>query len=461
MEFTLTKSQQTCFDFIENTNANTAVLGKPGVGKSVLIHALIKHGRKTYVIAAPTGLAALNVDGRTLHSIFRLPTSEGIIDPGYDRWPDERAISHIKYNIHALIVDECSMVRADAFDYIDRLMRYAKGKDLPFGGVQVVLIGDFFQLPPVVKTDERKQLRLANYLSEFLFDSHVFGSNFSVLQLDEVLRQKGDPDFIDLLHKARTGELRIADLKSLNKQVGHPEDLRINLVGTNRMAEDVNAFKLNKLPEPTVTFMGEKFGEWPALPAEERLNLRIGAQVMVKMNGADRPPKHKGEFFSEVVNGTLGVVRDIIPAISDHAAKELGNEGIQLTELQKVDRVIIDIDPESEGGHLVTIYRKQWERKIKERGSDGKWTERVIATYNQVPVALAWAISIHKSQGQTFEKVHIDATKIFAAGQLYVALSRCKSMAGISLQVPVNLNMFWANRDVMRFMGELETQTTP
>jgi ATP-dependent exoDNAse (exonuclease V) alpha subunit len=442
MEFPLTKNQQSVFNTVEGNNTNLLIHGKPGVGKSVLIRALTEEGRKTYSLAAPTGLAALNIGGKTLHSIFRIPVSEGIIEPTFNKFPnDDRVINNIKYNIHHLIIDEISMVRADVFDYLDRLMRYCKGKeDLPFGGAQLIVIGDFFQLPPVVKREENQQLRLVGYSSPFIFSSKVFQGHFKTLTLDEVLRQKGDPAFIDILHHARTGEVKPGHMKLLNKQVGHPDDLRIKLAGTNAMAEAINQGELKKIQQPAVTFEAYKFGEWPQDPVEQLLTLKVGAQVMVKMNGADKPEgiRGGGEFKSQVVNGTLGIIKEIPTPTA---------EGVETVILEK------------ENGTLVTIYRKRWERKIKEKDSDGKWEERVIASFEQMPLTLAWAISIHKSQGQSFEKVHIDAGRIFAPGQLYVALSRCRSLAGLSFESNITTDKFWANRDVLQFFDDLENVT--
>jgi ATP-dependent DNA helicase PIF1 len=449
VEFQLTKNQQKCFDTIESSDACTLVHGKPGVGKSVLIRALVENGRKTYTLAAPTGLAALNIGGRTLHSIFRLPVSEGIIAPDFNRFPnDDRVIAHIKYSIKHLIIDEVSMVRADAFDYIDRLMRYAKGNDQPFGGAQLIVIGDFYQLPPVVTRDEVPQLRDAGFSSPFIFSSKVFQGNFNTLILDEVLRQKGDPTFIKLLNSARTGDVTTKDMENLNKSVGQPEDIRIKLAGTNKQADEINLRELNSIDSPLVQFEANKFGEWPADPVSQLLTLKVGAQVMVKMNGADRPEGLRGEFKSRVVNGTLGVITEI----KDRPTRSTEEEIIAGNTRENQQCVIIKLD----NGETVPIYRKRWERKIKEKiGSE--WEERVIASYEQIPLALAWAISIHKSQGQSFDKVHIDAEKIFAPGQLYVGLSRCRSLAGLSLQSKVTTNKFWANRDVIRFFNEVET----
>lgn len=428
MEFQLTTNQQQVFDLVEGTSDNILICGKPGVGKSVLIRALVESGNKTYTLAAPTGLAALNIGGRTLHSIFRLPISQGIITPDYDKFPiDDRVVNNIRYNIKHLIIDEISMVRADTFDYVDRLMRYCKQQpDKPFGGAQIIAVGDFFQLPPVVIKDESKQLKDVGYASPFMFDALV-GKAFKVVELNEVLRQKGDMTFLEILDSARTGSVVPKQVSILNERVQPLEGLRIVLAGTNKQAEEINQGKLARIDSEQKMFSSTKFGDWPALPAEEFLRLKVGAQVMVKMNGADRPEGFKGDFPSVVVNGTLGVVKEM-----------------------EDNRVLIDLGNDSE----VWIYRRRWERKVKEK-FEGMWEERIVASFEQIPLALAWAISIHKSQGQTFEQVHIDASRIFAAGQLYVALSRAKSMAGITLQSRVDARKFFADRNVIRFYNSI------
>lgn len=438
MELTPNKEQQTAFNLIENTNKNVLLCGKPGVGKSFLIRMLTELGRKSYTLAAPTGLAALNIatkfaNAKTLHSLFRLPVSGGIVAPNFNNFTiDDNTVKHIRYQIKHLIIDEISMVRADMFDYINRLLRFVKGVDTPFGGIQVICIGDFYQLPPIVQSFEQKQMNDVGYDSPFIFSAKCFKDNFEIFTLSEVMRQKGDPKFIDLLDNARTGYMTAKNIGDLNRVVKPADDLTIRLCGTNDLADEVNTKFLTAIDAPPFQYIGEKFGEWPALPVDPQLTLKVGAQVIVKVNAADRPPNFKGKFKSDIVNGTLGKVHKIIE-----------NDGER--------KVII----ETIKGALVTIYTKRWERKVKVFENDA-WEEKIVASYVQMPLQLAWAISIHKSQGQTFDKVHIDAAKIFAPGQLYVALSRCRSMKGLSLQSEVSARKFWANPKVVEFFETIE-----
>lgn len=433
MEFQLTKNQQETFDLVEYSTTNIFVTGKPGVGKSVLIHALTELSKKHYILAAPTGLAAINIGGKTLHSIFRLPASDGIIHPTYNNFTNDVAtLAYIKYKVNHLIIDEVSMVRCDMFDFIDRLMRFAKERDEPFGGAQVIIVGDFYQLPPVAKTEDLVQLKQAGYASPFVFSSKVF-ETFTMVELSEVLRQKGDPKFIKLLHSARTGDVDDKQLAMLNKLVSKPTDVRIKLTSTNKIAEQVNLTELEKIESQAYTSNAVEYGTWPAYPAEKILRLKVGAQVMVKMNKADIPQGHRGHIDSKVVNGTLGVIQEVCPQ----------KDGIQKHVKVKL-----------RDGHVAKIYVQRWERKEKVE-TDGKWHEEVKASYEQLPLALAWAISIHKSQGQSFDFVHVDANRIFAPGQLYVALSRARSMAGLSLNSKVTAKQFFANKDVKRFFKQM------
>lgn len=463
-EYKLTKSQQHAFDLIEGTADNYFLFGKPGVGKSVLINHLIEHGLKDYTIAAPTGLAALNVNGRTLHSLFRIPTSAGILHPEYNAYTqDDRALGYI-WQIRTLVIDEVSMVRVDLFDYVDRLLRHVRKNNQPFGGIQVVLVGDFFQLPPVTMAADARELKAVGYSSPFIFCSKVFQQSFKTLMLTEVLRQKGDPKFVKLLDGARMGYVKDPEIKALNKRVVPIEDIRIKLCATNKEADQINGGHLRGIEGKGVTFEAEIFGEWPAYPIDSQLVLKVGAQVMVRMNSADRHPRFRGDFESQVVNGTIGIIEEIKDTPSVNKINKPLLEDVM--EALNIDEPISDpgFEPyvviRTEDGNTHRIYTKRWERKKKVRLEDGSWEEKLMASYEQMPLSLAWAISIHKSQGQSFDKVHIDATRIFAAGQLYVALSRCRSLDGITLESPVHAKKFWADLEVKRFFNDVEEQLT-
>lgn len=431
-EFPLTKDQQRIFEIVEGSNDNVCIHGVPGSGKSVLNNALQNDGKKTYTMAAPTGLAAQNIAGRTIHSIFGIPVSFGVIAPTFNKFPTNRnQVANITYNVKRLIIDEISMVRADQLDYIDRCLRYFKRINLPFGGIQLIAVGDFFQLPPIVKGEEKKQFTDYGYESEFAFHARAF-SSIKIESLTEVLRQKGDNKFIKLLHEVRMaekGSLSLKHMVMLNDRVDEPDGICVRLVGANAQADDINAMELAKLPGEPFEFHATSYGEWEKVPVDQVITLKIGAQILVKKNKANIPMGQRGD--SDIVNGTLGVVEEII------------------TDDPELKRIVIRL----RNGETATIFEQRWERKIKHQ-DEGEWGEKTVAGYEQLPVSLAWAISIHKSQGMTMERVHIDLSRIFAGGQVYVALSRCKSLDGITLESRINRDKVYANKTVLDYFNK-------
>lgn len=438
----LTTDQQLIYNIVENTDCNILIHGKPGVGKTVLIRALDMLGEKDYSKAAPTGLAAINMGGgaKTLHSLFMIPVS-GIVPPDYNKFTNNpNVINHVRYAVKHLIIDEISMVRSDILDYIDRFMRFVKEINEPFGGIQVICVGDFFQLPPVVNSADRKAMVGHGWKSEFAFDAKCF-EGFQTVELNEVLRQKGDDKFINVLHSSRTGAIKPAQLAVLNKRVEKCTDFRIRLCGTNKQAEEVNIREMARIDSEPKEYHANSFGVWPAFPVEPVLTLKVGAQVLIKKNGADRVPmravREGGAVVSRVVNGTLGIIEEMpeqVPDSPQHIKVRLRDDSV------------------------VKIYVQRWEQKVKEK-IGGEWTERLIASFEQMPLQLAWAISMHKSQGQSFEFVHVDPSAIFAAGQLYVALSRARSLAGLSLESRIKADSFWANKRVLAFSKRIAIES--
>lgn len=426
MEFTLTKKQQAIYDAIEGSEDNFLLLGKPGVGKSVLINTLLEKGKKNYAVAAPTGLAAINVNGKTLHSLFKIPVFENGIIPLNINLPSHRDLAGL-YRVQHLIIDEISMVRADLLDYIDRVLKHFRNNDKPFGGIQLIMVGDFCQLPPVCRAEDKKELKAADYQSEFAFSAHSFQlEDFKIFELTEVLRQKGDLYFMEILNGARFGTLTRKMINDLNALVGVAKPLTITLAATNKQADEINSNELSRLPSPAVRYEYELSGEWPEQlwPLSGTIILKVGAQVLVRKNGADRPADHEGDFASKLVNGHLGVIKAIE---KDYILLEDGNK----------------------------VYKQTFQRTRKAEQPDGTWKNEVWASFTQMPLIPAWSISMHKSQGQSFERVNIDPSKVFAAGQLYVALSRARSMSGMTLLSPVELRKFTVNPMVKLFYESL------
>lgn len=423
--YPLTPSQAKAFAFIEKTNSNVLLLGGPGVGKSVLINSLKELGKKPWVLTAPTGLAALNIDGRTLHSQFGIPSS-GVIPPNFEDYKfTGKTYDFIRWHIKCLIIDEISMVRVDTLDYLDRKLRWIKDNNKPFGGIQVIIVGDFFQLPPVVKDTDVKELA-RHWSTPFAFSSKVFRT-FKVIHLKKVMRQN-DKVFLKLLEEARFGTVSPANMAHLNKRARDMDQYHIQLVARNHMAEVINDRALHKIRKKEYEFHADSSGDWPAFPVETVIPLKIGAKVMVRKNYADVKPGGAVDR-SKIVNGTVGFVT-------------------------KIEKESINI--ELKDGKEVTIYRQRWERKVKEPDPvTGRMEEKLKGLFTQLPVILAWAISMHKSQGQTFDEVHIDPRNVFAAGQLYVAISRCRTLKGITLEHRASAKYFMVDDDVLKFYSKL------
>lgn len=419
----LTKKQQSIFNAVETSSENFLILGKPGVGKSVLINALVAEGKKNYTVAAPTGLAAINIGGKTLHSLFRIPIIENGIIPNDLQLPDKRDLGQL-YHLNTLIIDEVSMVRADTLDYIDRVLRYFRNVDQPFGGLQIILVGDFCQLAPVVNAQARNELKDAGYQSEFAFSSQVFHPDiFKIVELTDVLRQKDDLYFMDILNAARFGNITPSMMRDLNSLVGAAKPLAITLTATNKQADLINDNEMARLPGAYQSFNSEVTGDWPQnlWPLPEVIRLKQNAQVMVRKNNADKDPDEHNDEPGKLVNGTLGLVKEFS------------------------SKTTLTLDSN------IKVYKQNFQRSRKAQNAEGIWKMEVYASFYQMPVTPAWAISMHKSQGQSFDNVNIDPAKVFSPGQLYVALSRARSMAGMTLLSPVSSNKFTVNKMVRGF----------
>lgn len=394
-------------ELILETGCNLFLTGRAGTGKTTFLHDIRRNMVKRCAVCAPTGVAAINCGGVTLHSFFQLPF--GPLLPGNtreQRFRFTRQKQDIIRNLDLLVIDEISMVRADMLDGVDAVLRRIRRNSKPFGGVQLLLIGDLFQLPPVVK-DQEKRLLADHYDSTFFFGSKALRESLLyTIELNTVYRQE-DPAFIKILNQIRENHRAGEALEILNSRCSDTSDNEtITLCSHNRPADRINSSKLRDLSGKTMIYDAEVAGEFPehSFPTDDVLELKKGAQVMFLRND----PSPEKRYF----NGKIGRITKLS---SDEICVSCGeNEEDIHIERAVWDNTEYQLDPES--------------LEIKESS---------IGTFEQFPLKLAWAITIHKSQGLTFDQAVIDACRAFAAGQVYVALSRCRSLAGLTLTEPI------------------------
>lgn len=419
-DFEINEEIKEVLDTLENTNNNVFLTGKAGTGKSTLLRYFRATTQKFPVVVAPTGVAAVNVQGQTIHSFFGW---------GIDITPERvRKVSYEKSQVYRrmkmLIIDEISMVRADMFECIDTFLRLNTGKpDQPFGGVQIVVIGDLYQLPPVVTGNEKRFFE-TKYSSPFFFSTEAFAKgSFKKFELNKVYRQK-DQVFVSALNAIREGIPEDEHIELLNKAVidSEPEDFEdyVHLVTTNKMAKEINDVRMNRLPTQPVTYKGAMFGNFKEkdAPTDLELTLKSGAQVMLLNNDKER----------KWVNGDVVKVLEVNPA---SILVEFNDNTVQEVGVHTWETVRFVFDEE--------------EQKI---------IPKKVGGFTQIPVKPAWAMTIHKAQGKTFEKVFMDlGAGAFAEGQTYVALSRCKSLEGLKLASPLMLQDVFVNDQVSEFMS--------
>ena len=416
-ELTLSAEQQAVFDRIETTGDHIFVTGRAGTGKSTLLNHLSWHTSKQVVICAPTGVAALNVGGQTIHSLFRLPIGV-IADHEIEQ---TRELRKLLGTVDTIVIDEVSMVNADLLDAVDRSLRQARQRPHEaFGGAQVVLFGDPYQLAPVPGDADERAYFEDQYRSMWFFDAKVWGeADLTIYELSVIHRQH-EAEFKYMLNAVRHGRVTAEIAKRLNDTGARPAptDGAITLATTNSTVTRINSAELAKLPGRALTARAEVSGEFGgrSYPADEALELKVGAQVMFLRNDSDQ----------RWVNGSIGTVT-------------------------KIDSTVwVEVDGET---HQVQPavwekYRYSYSQVTKSLKKD------IVAEFTQFPLRLAWAVTIHKSQGKTYDRAIVDlGQRSFAPGQTYVALSRISELEGLYLTRPLRPSDIIVDDNVVRFMA--------
>ncbi|WP_454997967.1 helix-turn-helix domain-containing protein [Capnocytophaga granulosa] len=435
---------QYVLDFVNQTHRSIFLTGKAGTGKTTLLHQIIATTYKNVMVAAPTGIAALNAKGVTLHSLFQLPIATFVPSTAVDMSLAENVnvvtpktlIQRQQMNsykrktlkkLELLIIDEVSMLRADTLDMINTVLKSVRGSSAPFGGVQVLFIGDLLQLPPVVKPQEWELLQ-QYYKGIFFFHSKVIEENPPLyLELEKVYRQS-DTDFVQILNHLRTNEITQRDIQTLQQYIQPSfkpsyNDGYITLTTHNYKADQINAAAFSAIKAPVFTYQAEVKDEFPEYlyPLDTQLSLKVGAQVMFVKNDSETPKRY--------YNGKIGEV-------------------VYLSE-EEIRVKLSDEDTVIEVGKYI------WEHiRYKSKANSDEIEQEVLGTFTQYPLRLAWAITVHKSQGLTFDKAVIDLADAFASGQTYVALSRLRSLDGLILLSSLNVKEFFTATDVKDYASQ-------
>lgn len=418
------------FRFVTETNENIFLTGKAGTGKTTFLKYLVENCTKNIVVAAPTGVAAINANGVTLHSLFQLPLHPFIPTAANKnellqklRFTGRRM--DILRKMDLLVIDEISMVRCDTIDAIDTILRHVRRvHDIPFGGVQILFIGDLYQLPPVATRQDWMILQ-EYYNSEFFFDSYAIKDEMpALIELKKIFRQKNDL-FISILNKVRNNDMQPEDFEALHRRY-QPEfippsnDKFITLTSHNITADKINNMQLARLSGGKFIYKAEIEGDFSEnmYPAEESLELKQGAQVMFLKNDTEK------RYF----NGKIGTVKSL-----------------------DTEEIIVECD-----GNIINVSKESWENsRYTLNRKDGRLEQELLGSFTQFPLRLAWAITIHKSQGLTFDNVMIDAGTAFSSGQVYVALSRCRSLDGIILLSKISQGVILCNNSVVRYQQSM------
>lgn len=436
----LSEEAKYTLQFINQTQRSIFLTGKAGTGKTTLLKEIIASTHKNVVVVAPTGIAALNASGVTIHSMFQLPFGGFIPDTTAFHFSDavkfeskSTLVRHFKMsslkksvirNMELLIIDEVSMLRADLLDAMDFMMQSVRKKKIPFGGVQVLFIGDLLQLPPVIRDEEWKILRMY-YKGKFFFHSHVIQQNPPLyIELSKIFRQTDDV-FISILNNLRNNTISQADIQNLNQYVQPNFDLKANkgyitLTTHNAKADAMNAQALQDLEGKLVKYKPEIVGDFPdkIFPVDETLELKIGAQIMFVKNDLS--------FDKKYFNGKMGIIKSL-----------------------SAEEILVHFPEENK---TIEVEKYEWQNiRYKVNEMTKEIQEETLGTFVHYPIKLAWAITVHKSQGLTFDKAALDVSQVFLPGQAYVALSRLRSLNGLILLSPLRMNGISNDQDVMDY----------
>ena len=426
--------------FINQTHRSVFLTGKAGTGKTTLLREIIQTTHKNTVVVAPTGIAALNAGGVTIHSMFQLPFGGFIPDNSSPQFSENTKFEtkatlrrHFKMsglkksvirNMELLIIDEVSMLRADLLDAMDYMMQTIRKKNISFGDVQVLYIGDLLQLPPVIRDEEWRTLK-TYYKGKFFFHSHVVQQNPPLyIELSKIFRQTDDT-FISVLNNLRNNEISQQDIQTLNQYVKPDFDLKTNkgfitLTTHNNKADTMNAQALEDLDGKLATYKPEITGDFPEkiFPVEEQLQLKVGAQIMFVKNDLS--------FDKHYFNGKMGVIKSL-----------------------SSQEILVHFPEENK---TIEVEKYEWQNiRYKVDETTKEIEEEVLGSFVHYPIKLAWAITVHKSQGLTFDKAALDVSQVFLPGQAYVALSRLRSLEGLILLSPLRMNGISNDQDVMDY----------
>jgi ATP-dependent exoDNAse (exonuclease V) alpha subunit len=430
VEIDLNPEFRRALEFMEETDRNIFITGRAGTGKSTLLNYFYNHTRKNVVLLAPTGVAAVNIGGQTIHSFFQFKPNVTLAAIKKKKRTGKEKTSIYK-KMTTIIIDEVSMVRADLLDCVDKFLRL-NGPDSkrPFGGVQMIFIGDLYQLPPVVTSAEREIFR-SHYTSSYFFSAKVVEElDMEFVELEKVYRQKDD-EFIRLLNAIRNKSITDEDIALFNQRCDpsfevSAEDFYISLTSTNDLADSINEQRLAQLPGKIWKAQGFTEGEFGAesMPTVLELKLKKGAQIMLLNN----------DSYGQWINGTIGKIKKFVKNEDDE------------------DVIVAKLD----NGETVEISPYTW-KIYKYFLKDEELHSEEVGSFHQYPVRLAFAVTIHKSQGKTFEKVVIDVGRgTFAHGQMYVALSRCTTLEGLVLKNPLKKSHVLMDWQVMKFLTGLQ-----